>query len=651
MIPQAKPVLMLASLLHLQLCLLCNAAAAQAAEPSPGFITIGYHDVRDNLARYYDPDQYAVTAEHLAAHFRWLAAEKFNVISINDVLAAQAGERPLPERSVLLTFDDGFRSVYTHVFPLLKSFGFHAVVSPVTSWIESDIPIPYNKAELTREDFLTWDQLREMSESGLVEVASHSHNMHRGVTANPQGNDQPAATTAAFRDGAYESVGEYEARVRADLSTSANLIEQQLGVRPRVITWPYGAWNEPARLQAESLGMTLSLTLDTRIPLDERGIVGREMPVGNPGLERFADLFRQRHGSPPVRAAQVDLDYVYDPDPARQEANLGLLLDRMKSMGINTVFLQAFADPDGDGAADAVYFPNRHLPVRADLFNRAAWQLRTRANVSVYAWMPIMAFSSPDFQPAWQVLELPRRRPDPDAEPRLSIFVPEVRKLILEIYEDLARQADFAGLHFHDDGRFNEFEDANPAAIAAYGNAIGQCVDAGSLTGDRLARDYARFKSAALIRFTQALGARTAYWHPELRTSRNLFATALLLEDSETFLAQSFPGYLASYDQVTLMAMPRFEGYRNERKFYRRLISAVAAEPGGLQRTTFQLQARDWARQRWLSGRSLRRTMQYLKSHGVQNLAYYPDDFITGQPDLKQLTRALSLRDQAGGGS
>ena len=138
-----------------------SSASATAAEVQ--FVTIGYHDVRDNLARHYDPDQYAVTAEHLAGHFRWLAGEGYTVISIDDVLAARRGERQLPEKSVLLTFDDGFRSVYTHVFPLLKSFGYPAVVSPVTSWIETEKTIPYNREMLDASHFLTWDQLWEMA--------------------------------------------------------------------------------------------------------------------------------------------------------------------------------------------------------------------------------------------------------------------------------------------------------------------------------------------------------------------------------------------------------------------------------------------------------------------------------------------------------
>jgi hypothetical protein len=53
-------------------------------------------------------------------------------------------------------------------------------------------------------------------------------------------------------------------------------------------------------------------------------------------------------------------------------------------MGVNTVYLQAFSDPDANGSADMVYFPNRHIPMRADLFNRVAWQIQTRTPVSVF---------------------------------------------------------------------------------------------------------------------------------------------------------------------------------------------------------------------------------------------------------------------------
>ena len=75
----------------------------------------------------------------------------------------------------------------------------------------------------------------------------------------------------------------------------------------------------------------------------------------------------------------VDLDYVYDPDPAQQTQNINRLIQRVYDMKISHVFLQAFADPQGDGRIKALYFPNRRLPVRADLFNFVSRQLQTRA--------------------------------------------------------------------------------------------------------------------------------------------------------------------------------------------------------------------------------------------------------------------------------
>ena len=67
---------------------------------------------------------------------------------------------------------------------------------------------------------------------------------------------------------------------------------------------------------------------------------------------------------------------------------------------MNTVYLQAFSDPDGNGSADAVYFPCRRLPMRADLFNRVAWQIRTRTQVRrLYAWMPALAWELPAGDP------------------------------------------------------------------------------------------------------------------------------------------------------------------------------------------------------------------------------------------------------------
>ena len=473
-----------AALIALAICPSLNAGEI------PEFQAIAYHDVRDVVREEVDPDQYAISTRRLIDQFTWLRNNGFTPVSVDDLMAAQRGERPLPEKAVLLTFDDGFRSVYTHVFPLLKLFEYPAVVSIVTSWISGESQ-PNDDAYASTSEFATWEELREMQESGLIEIASHSHDMHQGVPANPQGNTQPAAVTRAFLNDRYESSDEYFERVRADLSRSAELIQEHIGVSPRVITWPYGAYNGPLVELADELGMEITLTLESEPKsIDNLDVVSRHLVLANPEVAALGYDLLHAAKPPPIRAAQVDLDYVYDPDPVQQERNLGQLLDRIKALSISHVFLQAFADPDADGGAQAVYFPNRHLPVRADLFNRAAWQLSTRSDVRVYAWLPILSYEGTSIDPRFRVLQEKDGQFDTDtnSEPRLSPFSAEATKIITEIYEDLAIASPVDGILFHDDGRLNEYEDASEFARGIYLSKFGSPLSINELANDPRSR-------------------------------------------------------------------------------------------------------------------------------------------------------------------
>jgi biofilm PGA synthesis lipoprotein PgaB len=611
---------------------------------------IAYHDVRDDVAGEYDADRYAISTEHLIAHFRWLRHSGFTPVSVDTILDAEAGLTTLPEKPVLLTFDDGLRSFYTRVFPLLKLFDYPAVVSVVSSWIETDGEVDYGGWARDRNDFLTWDQLRELQDSGLVDIASHTHALHEGIPGNPQGNLQPAGVTRRFADGRYEDEAAYRGRVAADLATSIATITRETGRAPRVITWPYGAFNEAISEIAELLGMRLSLTLE---PDDSRNGKllhrGRLLIVGNPSLADLSAELLLPGRVPVLRVAQVDLDYVYDPSPSQQEANLGRLLDRIKELDISHVFLQAFADPDGDGGADALYFPNRHLPVRADLFNRVAWQLKTRADVRVYAWMPMLSFKGGPFAPDWYVAaENGASSADESVPaPRLSPFHGDAVRHIAELYEDLARLSKFDGILFHDDGRLRATEDVSNSAAAVYRDTLGFVPSQAQLASDPdLRQRFAALKTRSLIDLSHLLTERVRKQLPHIRTARNLFASALLDPSAAEYLAQDFDAFRTAYDHVALLAMPGLEGADDQERFLRTLVDAVAAHEGGLDQTIFELQTVDWNDGARITGHELLQTMRWLQSLGVRHIGYYPDDFIRGHPELEALRQGISLADR-----
>jgi biofilm PGA synthesis lipoprotein PgaB len=628
------------------------AFAATAAEraPAPGSVLVlCYHDVREDVREVADP--YAVDAAELASQFAWLRAHGYRPVGLDDILAARRGERALPERAVLLTFDDGYRSFYTRVYPLLRLYGYPAVLALVGRWLDTPAGerVAYGEAGLPRSDFLSWDEVREMVRSGLVEIASHSYDLHRGIRGNPQGNLQPAAVTRAYdpQAGRYEDEAAYRARVRADLERAAALIERETGRRPRAIVWPFGAHSGATAAIARELGMPVGFTLEEgwNGPAQPLAALRRSLLRFNPALADFAAAVPPPRPAP-RRVVHVDLDYVYDPDAAAQERNLSRLLDRIKGLAPSTVYLQAFADPDGDGVADAVYFPNRHLPVRADLFNRVAWQLATRANVEVFAWMPMLGFRLPAAHPA-AALQVASVAPGgaPAAYARLSPFHPLARTTIAEIYEDLARHAPFRGILFHDDATLSDFEDASPWARALYAREWGLPGTVEAIRADPAAAAYwAGRKTAALVAFGRELLERAGAYRAPLKSARNLYAAPVLDPEAEAWFAQSLPAFLAAYDQPALMAMPYLERATNADAWLDALVARVRAHPGAVDKVVFELQARDWHAERAVPGAVLAQWMRRLQLGGALNFGYYPDDFVRDEPAYASVRPALSLQ-------
>ncbi|CAB3864686.1 Poly-beta-1,6-N-acetyl-D-glucosamine N-deacetylase [Achromobacter anxifer] len=630
---------------------------APAEQPwVPGnFLALAYHDVEDE-----DPDQgfLSVRTDRLAEQLAWLRANGYQAVTVDQILAARQGGKPLPERAVLLSFDDGYRSFYTRVLPILKAYQWPALLAPVGTWMDTPANqrVDFGGSPEDRKRFLNWDEIREISRSGLVEIAAHTDASHYGALANPQGNTEPAAAIRAYnaQTRSYETEAEFNARMGRDVAAITEKIQRVTGKKPRVWVWPYGAeGGSTLRITAEH-GYKLALTLE-----DGPGRVGRLMSTprlllsSDPALKPFANSVVGMETQPFMRVAHVDLDYVYDPDPAQTDRNLGALVQRILDMQINTVFLQAYSDPVGDGLVKSVYFPNRWLPMRADLFNRAAWQLHNRANVMVYAWMPVLSF---DLDPAlprvtrWQEGQA-QPAPDPDQYLRLSPFDATVRARIGDLYEDLSRYAIFDGILFHDDALLSDFEDASPSALAAY-RAAGLPGSIAELRADPdTLQRWTRYKSRALVDFTAELTQRVrAVRGPQIKTARNIFAEPILNPGSETWFAQNLDDFLGAYDWTAPMAMPLMENVPagRENAWLDKLVDAVAKRPGALDKTVFELQARDW---RTGPGRPevtpvdtavLAGWMKRLQLRGSRSFGYYPDDFSQDQPRLQGIRPAIS---------
>jgi len=626
------------------------------AIPSIGFaaplIALSYHEVSDGKAIQ---ERAGITTDMLVGHFDWFHTNGYQPVSIQQLVDAQKGIKALPERPVLLSFDDGYKSFYTHVYPLLQLYDYPAVLALVGGFMSpgEDETVIYGDKEIARTKFLSWEQVHEMQASGLVEVASHSYGLHKGILANRQGNLLPAAHVYHYDpiNQVYEDDASFRLRIARDLQRSSDQILKNTGRRPRVMVWPYGAYSGVSLDIAAKLGMNITLTLDPEVGADLSSLqaIPRLLVADDWTIDVLARYFRDYPKRPqPVRVVHVDLDYVWDPDPEMQEKNLGLLLDRIKDFQINTVYLQAYSDYDGDSVAEALYFPNRHLPMRADLFGRAAWQLRTRAGVRVFAWLPVMAFGLAEDSLMVKFWDEKRGkvRIDPDKPRRLSPWIPKARKTIVEIYEDLSRHAKFGGILYSDDAILSDFEDAGQQALEAFGGKTQELFTVAQIrSDDELFAQWAEYKSSYLIAFTSELHEVVEQYQGKVFSARNMFALPVLQTKSKAWFAQDLEEFLEAYDQVSLMAMPYMEQSASPGEWLQHLLERVQEIDGALEKVVFEFQSMDWREpgKRVLSD-ELADSMRNFQRQGAINFGYYPDDFHNDHPAAEKIHPAFSLQ-------
>ena len=141
--------------------LLAMLALAAVLAPTPkGVLVLEYHEVADSVPS--DEWAYNVPPEDFREQLAYLRAEGYETISMLDYAKAKKGKLMLPQKPVVLTFDDGYENNYTTLLPILEEYGMKGTVYMITN-------------RIGREGYLTWNQLRDMQARGM-EIGSHTAN-------------------------------------------------------------------------------------------------------------------------------------------------------------------------------------------------------------------------------------------------------------------------------------------------------------------------------------------------------------------------------------------------------------------------------------------------------------------------------------------
>jgi biofilm PGA synthesis lipoprotein PgaB len=606
----------------------------------PGeFLVLTYHAVPLKAS---PDDEFSVSQNDFVEQMEYLRTHGYHPVSLDDILRANKGKKELPENPVLLTFDDAYISYYKFVVPLLEKFGYPSVLAVVGSFID-------NPPQGLPEPLMNWEQIKEVASKRLVEVVSHTYDLHKGIQYNPQGNVWAAGAIRAYDPNkkTYETEDGYRARIEADFETQKALFIRQLDFIPRGIVWPYGKYTAISMEIALKANYNFTFTLEEGFAhVEHLHEINRIMVKNKPIKDFIKEVKKPKPEKPMIRAVQVDLDLIYDPNSYEQtDQNLGKLIERLVAMKVNTVFLQAFADPEGTGNIKSVYFHNRVLPVRADIFSHAAHQMIIR-DITVYAWMPTLSLELPDeeLNESLKVREIEGEeiRASQSWYRRLTPFSSKVRDLVRSMYEDLAAHSQIHGILFQDDAYLTDKEDFHPLAVSSYEERFGKPF---ILPGEpETAMKWARYKTGVLLDLTKNLMDGVKRYHPNALFARNLYAEVLANPESEKWFAQNYELFLHSYDQVVIMAYPQMEKVRQPSAWFKRLVSKVKGTPEGIAKTVFKVQAYDWQREVWLNDWVLLEGIQDILTAGGRHIAYYPDDFWIDRPKLKVIKLEISTK-------
>ena len=199
-------------------------------QTTKGVPVLNYHQVEEK-----DGNPLTLWPDQFEAQMDYLAAEGYTTITIDEMMDALENGTPLPEKPVIITFDDGYADNYEYAYPILKKHGFKATIFLIYDFTD------------TYPNYLTWDQINEMKESGLIHFESHT--MTHANLAELTSTDE----------------------LRHEIADSHDLLSEKLGYDMHYLAYPGGRVNEEIEEITRAAGYRGGFTVHYGLSTPEEG--------------------------------------------------------------------------------------------------------------------------------------------------------------------------------------------------------------------------------------------------------------------------------------------------------------------------------------------------------------------------------------------
>lgn len=211
--------------------------ATPASEKSKSVPILLYHGIIENPD--WQPDDVSIRLADFRDQLFALKKAGWQTISLSDYLAFSQGKKSLPEKSFMITFDDGRKDSFYPVDPILRVLGYSAVMNVITGR-------SLGLGNETSSFHLSQNELEKMIESGRWEMASHTQNGHDYEKISEDGQEGHFLSDKLWlaSQKRLETDDEYKKRVYSDLLNSKKDLEKKLGVKVLAFAFPFGDFGQ-----------------------------------------------------------------------------------------------------------------------------------------------------------------------------------------------------------------------------------------------------------------------------------------------------------------------------------------------------------------------------------------------------------------------
>lgn len=232
-------ILLLCFLFALNFPVASLAAQVSKVNENPRVSALLYHHIVPELLPDSPPNAAIIPLSEFEEQMEYLFKHGYHTATLKEVEDFLYTKKKLPERTVVITFDDGYESNYIYAFPVLKKYGYKAAIFVIgNETIEAKNQ--YDPKILSK---LTFDQIKEMTDSGLVEFGNHTFDAHNFI-------DKKAALLSMNQEQTLQ-----------DFLKVKELFDMLGLPEPRGIAYPFGQFNDNSIVAAKTAGLKLGFTV------------------------------------------------------------------------------------------------------------------------------------------------------------------------------------------------------------------------------------------------------------------------------------------------------------------------------------------------------------------------------------------------------